>query len=57
MLDRFGDKIRSYDLYGQPINLNYLGEDSYKTIPGGLLSIVFKIVFLAYIVLKGKQMI
>lgn len=44
--------IRNFDLFGQPIGLNYQGEDSFRTVPGGILSIVFYIITLATIYFK-----
>ena len=35
------EKIRSYDSYGTPIQLNYEGETTYKTLFGGILTIFF----------------
>lgn len=34
----FASKIRSYDKYAIPISLHYKGEDSFKSILGGLAS-------------------
>ena len=52
-----GNKIRDQDMYGQPINLNFDGEETYNTIPGGLISIIFLISILSYALLKTKFMV
>ena len=52
-----GDSIRDRDIYGQAISLNYKGNDTFKTVPGGLLSILLLILILAYTFLKGKYMV
>jgi hypothetical protein len=49
--------IKSFDLYGQPITLHYQGEDTFKTCPGGFISMIILLIILLYAVLKGKQMI
>ena len=51
------DYVRNQDIYGQPIQLNYEGEDTYKTIPGGILSIIILFLMLCYTMLKGKAMV
>lgn len=51
------DSIKDRDIYGQPIALNYKGDDTYKTVPGGLLSMVLLFLILAYAFLKGKFMV
>lgn len=48
--------IRNQDQYGEGITLNYQDDDSYRTIPGGVLSIIFKILFYSYIILKWSAM-
>ena len=44
-------------MYGQPITLHYKGEDSFKTCPGGLISMILLLIIFLYAILKGKQMI
>jgi hypothetical protein len=50
-------KVTEQDQFGQPIPLNYDGEDTFKTFPGGILSIIMLICFMCYTVLKFKYMI
>jgi len=50
------DFIKGKDLYGQPVSLNYKGEDTYKTCPGGCLSIAVLVTLFCYAVLKFKYM-
>lgn len=49
--------ITSRDVYGKPIVLNYNGEDSFKTCPGGMLSIFVLLVMVIYTSLKTLQMV
>ena len=51
------DNVRSQDIYGQPIQLNYEGDDTFKTIPGGILSIIILFLMLCYTILKAKSMV
>ena len=38
--------IKSFDKFGAALSLNYNGEDSYQTIPGGVLSLIFRVLVL-----------
>ena len=49
--------IRNQDQYGHPVTFNFNGNETYQTVPGGIISIVFVIVVLAYGVLKLKYMV
>ena len=49
-------KIKEYDMFGQPIPINYAGEDTFKTLPGGMLSVVVLIMVISYMILKFKYM-
>ena len=57
VLKSVGNKIRDKDMYGQPINLNFAGQETYNTIPGGIISIIFLISILSYALLKTKFMV
>ena len=46
--------IRSHDIYGQPVNINYEGEETYKTCPGGIISLILFAVVLMYTSLKSN---
>ena len=50
------DWIRSKDDYGAPINLTYEGEDSFKTLPGGIISLLFYFIFAFYCLISGLEM-
>ena len=52
-----GNTIRGRDIYGVPITLNYKGDDTFKTVPGGILSICLLFSVMAYAFLKGKYMV
>ena len=45
--------VKSFDLYGQPITLNYQGEDTFKTCPGGFISMIILGIMLFYALLRG----
>ena len=51
-----GDYIRSYDMFGVPITLNYKGSDTYQTMAGGLISIISYCALFAYALLQFKYM-
>lgn len=55
--DYITDTVTSKDIYGQPVVLNYKGEDTFKTFPGGLLSIFVILAIFMYTVLKTLQMV
>ena len=57
MANKFYGYIKSQDMYGQPINLNYEGEDSFKTFPGGILSLFLTVLIVFYGILKFKYML
>ena len=40
--------MKSIDIYGQQINLTYQGDESFKTIPGALTSVIIITIMLAY---------
>ena len=48
------DYVKSYDEYGQPISLHYEGEDSFKTCPGGIISMIILAIIYIYALVKGK---
>ena len=41
--------IRSYDRFGVSIGVNYKGSGNFKTIPGGLLSLIWWAIILNYV--------
>jgi hypothetical protein len=49
--------IRSQDKYGKPISMHYLGKPVFKTLPGGLLSMIIVMMIYLYTILKGKIML
>ena len=51
------ETIKNQDIFGQSINLNYKGNDFYKSFPGGILSIFCLTVSFAYFMMKLKQMV
>lgn len=57
LYNRFLSAVRDQDIFGQPIPLTYDGSDTFKTFPGGVLSILVFLCMLFYFVLKLKYMI
>ena len=49
--------VKNRDLYGAPVSLNYKGNDTFKTFPGGVLSILLLFLVAAYAFLKAKYMV
>ena len=47
---RFKKFIRSFDVFGEPVSLNYNGESSFKTIIGALFTLLIKIFLTIYVV-------
>lgn len=43
-------------MFGQPIPLNFHGNDTYKTTPGGVMSMCFLVMFAGYFFLKLTNM-
>ena len=48
--------IRNQDVYGKPVTFNFNGQETFKTVPGGLLSMVAIVFIMAYAILKLKYM-
>lgn len=49
--------VKGRDLYGAPVSLNYKGDDTFKTCPGGMLSLLLLFLVGAYAFIKGKYML
>jgi hypothetical protein len=45
--------IASFDRYGEPVGVNFKGQDTYKTSLGGILSMLGNLIFLLYSIEKG----
>ena len=52
----FLDFVKGRDDYGHPIVLNYKGDDTFKTLPGGILSILMKLLLVLYGLLRINAM-
>lgn len=58
LLNKVGEKIKGQDSYGQKVELTIGGEDSYKSILGGVLTILLSLGLLIYGILElNKTMI
>jgi DMSO/TMAO reductase YedYZ heme-binding membrane subunit len=44
-------------MYGQPITLHYEGDDTFKTCPGGMISMVLLLIIFCYFLTNGKSML
>ena len=55
--NKLASYLRNQDQYGESVNLNFNGEETYQTMPGGVISIWVMIILFCYIVLKIKYMI
>ena len=51
-IDSGGEYVRKQDLFGTNINLKYKNESTYKTIPGGCLSILFKFLLIGFFLVE-----
>ena len=51
------DYVKSKDNFGESIALKYDGEDTFKTCPGGCLSLIAFLIVLVYAVTKGHTMV
>ena len=64
LMDIFGraktgveDYVSSKDDFGTGVALNFRGEDTYNTFPGGLLSMVMMAAAYCYAIMKFKAMV
>ena len=60
MINPFGataDYIRGKDAFGTGVSLNFKGEDTFNTIPGGLMSVIMMLFVYSYCIMKFKEMI
>lgn len=57
MLTYIGNYIKSKDRYGHSCNLNFEGKPSFKTIPGGIISMAFLFAVYSYALIKTKVML
>ncbi len=54
---RFINCVKSRDRFGEPIMLNYKGQKTFNTFPGGLISISMMSILTFYFCLKFAQML
>ena len=57
MVDGFTSFLSNRDYFGEPVGLNFKGDESYKTCLGGLISLCCTICILAYTGLQLKYMV
>ena len=46
--EKVASKFKEIDLYGEQVSLTYKGEQSYKTLPGAIVSIFVFLIMLAF---------
>lgn len=51
------ETIRNIDIYPQPINLTYKGQDNFKSIHGGLVSLIVAGLLTAMTIYKSRDML
>ena len=42
---KFGEALKSQDLFGIPVQLGYKGQNAFNTVSGGIVTLIFLIVF------------
>ena len=42
-----GEKIKGYDAFGTPVTVNYKGEDTYKSVCGGTITILIFVIVIS----------
>ena len=51
------DSVKGQDAFGTGVALNFRGEETFNTFPGGIMSIVMLFASLCYTFMKAKEMI
>jgi hypothetical protein len=49
--------LKKFDNYGVPVSLNFKGKETFKTVPGGILSILVMLIIAVFSLLKFKRLI
>ena len=49
--------LETCDLFGIPIKLNFNGKDAIKSKPGSFVSIAISLLFIAYAIKRGQDLI
>ncbi len=47
-MGRFSSFVRSFDVFGEPVALNYDGDSSFKTLIGAIITIAIKVFILVF---------
>ena len=56
-VDHIGSYIKSKDQFGKGIPWNMNGAGQFKTIPGGIVSLVFDLIYWSYFFICLNQMV
>lgn len=49
--------IKWFDGYGQPVTLNFMGDETFRTVPGGAITIAIILVWFALSITKFQRLI
>ena len=47
---RLAERIRSFDVFGVAIGINYKGKATYQTLGGGLVTFILKVTMLGFLI-------
>ena len=48
----FSNSIKKCDIYGVPVSLNFKGEDKFRTVIGGLTTLVISVLIFWYTIVQ-----
>lgn len=54
--NRLQNFIKKQDMYGVPINLTYKNDNTYKTIQGGIVTMISRMIIVAFLLLHVKDL-
>lgn len=57
MLSKSGEFIKGFDGYGQPVTLNFMGDETFKTVPGGAITVAIILIWFALSITKFQRLI
>ena len=52
-----GETIKGYDAFGTPVTINYKGEDTYKSVFGGAMTILIVLVVIIQFTASATKMV
>lgn len=48
--------VRRQDIYGVPINLTYKNENTFQTMPGGVITLMYRCVIFAFLLFQVSDL-